>query len=832
MGTDSEQGITPQGQLGVQDGEGLGGDDVDGVLVLDLHAIDGPEGRHAEVVGRVGHPLQAELGHLGVELLPVGELHPLAELELPGGGIDQLVRGGQPGRDLQVLVADQQGVVDVQEHVEGRRLLVVLGVQRRGIHPLCHHHLAAGRRPRRRRQQDEQRRPPDPSLPLRIAVPPSSVAMSPLRCTPGNRRPSSTATAGRTLKLQPGIQHVPQPVPQQIDPQDGQHDAEPRERRQPPRRGQVGPPVGQHASPRRRRRLHAQAQKREGGLQNDHPRHLQGGDHDDRREDVGEQMPEDDPPAAAAQGLGRRHELPRAEGQHLRPHDPGVGDPTGDPEDEDDVPQAGTQDRDHRQGQQDEGHGQHGIRQAHAEVIHPPPPVAGHEADQRPQRPRHRHGGEPDDERDPGPEDEPAQDVPSQMVGPQRDVPAARVGPPRRLQPEGDFLDHRILRGTSPGPGWPRPPPRRMTQADQGRPVPEQLPKDAPDVLPPLGGRRCPPTSTASVPSLTCTPPADPRRNTGRPPGFSKSRSTIIDTLYFRPGKISARYAGPEPRISFNFRISDNTSLKINYNRTRQYLHLLSNSTSISPTDTWKLSDYYLKPQIGDQLALGFYKMLINSSYETSAEVYYKEIKNMVDFKGGTNLIMNENSEEDIVTVKGKAYGLELILRKTEGKLRYSIGYTYSRTFIKSVSKFSEEIINEGKWFPANFDKPNDLVVTFSYLFSRRYSFSANYTRSTGRPITYPVATYYLYDDILIHYSDRNKYRIPDYSRLDLSFKVSGNLKSHRIAHPNWAFSVYNMLGRQNVYSIYFKKEGDLLQGYRLSVFSRAIPTVTFSFDF
>jgi hypothetical protein len=315
-------------------------------------------------------------------------------------------------------------------------------------------------------------------------------------------------------------------------------------------------------------------------------------------------------------------------------------------------------------------------------------------------------------------------------------------------------------------------------------------------------------------------------------PGFSKSRSTIIDTLYFRPGEISAKYAGPEPRISLNFRISDNTSLKINYNRTRQYLHLLSNSTSISPTDTWKLSDYYLKPQIGDQLALGFYKMLINSSYETSAEVYYKEIKNMVDFKGGTNLIMNENSEEDIVNVKGRAYGLELILRKTEGKLRYSIGYTYSRTFIKSVSKFSEEIINEGKWFPANFDKPNDLVVTFSYLFSRRYSFSANYTRSTGRPITYPVATYYLYDDILIHYSDRNKYRIPDYSRLDLSFKVSGNLKSHRIAHPNWAFSVYNMLGRQNVYSIYFKKEGDLLQGYRLSVFGRAIPTVTFSFDF
>ncbi|MEI6050221.1 MAG: TonB-dependent receptor [Bacteroidota bacterium] len=315
-------------------------------------------------------------------------------------------------------------------------------------------------------------------------------------------------------------------------------------------------------------------------------------------------------------------------------------------------------------------------------------------------------------------------------------------------------------------------------------------------------------------------------------PDYSKSRSTITDTLNFKQGEISSKYAGPELRISLNFRISDKNSLKINYNRTRQYLHLLSNSTSISPTDTWKLSDYYLKPQIGDQFALGFYKMLFNSNYEASAEVYYKGIKDMVDFKGGTNLVMNENIEEDIVNVKGKAYGLELIFKKTEGKLRYSVGYTYARTFIKSISSFSEEIVNSGKWFPANFDKPNDLVVTLNYFFSRRYSFSSNYTWSTGRPITFPVATYIMYDDILVHYSDRNKYRIPDYARLDLSFKVSGNLRSRKIAHPNWTFSVYNVFGRQNVYSIYFKKEGELVKGYKLSVFGRAIPSVTFSFDF
>lgn len=315
-------------------------------------------------------------------------------------------------------------------------------------------------------------------------------------------------------------------------------------------------------------------------------------------------------------------------------------------------------------------------------------------------------------------------------------------------------------------------------------------------------------------------------------PLYSKSNSTVIDSLSFRAHEISKAYAGPEFRISLNYKLTDKSSVKINYNRTRQYLHLLSNSTSISPTDTWKLSDYYIKPQVGDQIAFGFYRMLFKNRLETSAELYYKGIRNMIDYKGGTSLIMNRNIESDIAEVKGKAYGMELMIRKTEGKLRWSAGYTYSRTLIKSTGKFSDEIINNGKWFPANFDKPHDLVLTFNYLYSRRFSFSANYVYSTGRPITYPVATYDIGDVVLIHYSERNKYRLPDYSRLDLSFRISGNLKSHRIAHPNWTFSVFNLLGRQNVYSVYFENEGNVVQGYKLSIFGKAIPSLTFSFDF
>jgi hypothetical protein len=151
---------------------------------------------------------------------------------------------------------------------------------------------------------------------------------------------------------------------------------------------------------------------------------------------------------------------------------------------------------------------------------------------------------------------------------------------------------------------------------------------------------------------------------------------------------------------------------------------------------------------------------------------------------------------------------------------------------LKCTGKFGDETINDGNWFPANYDKPHDLVTTLNYLFSRRLTFSANYLYSTGRPITYPVSAYYVNGVLVTNYSDRNKYRIPDYSRLDVSWTISGNLKSKKIAHPNWVFSIYNVLSRPNVYSIYFRNEDNKIKGYKLSVFGRAIPSVTFNFDF
>ncbi|HQG63549.1 MAG TPA: TonB-dependent receptor [Bacteroidales bacterium] len=315
-------------------------------------------------------------------------------------------------------------------------------------------------------------------------------------------------------------------------------------------------------------------------------------------------------------------------------------------------------------------------------------------------------------------------------------------------------------------------------------------------------------------------------------PRVTRSESSITDSLKFGRREISEGNFGPEFRASLNIRTTDRSSVKFNYNRTRQNLHLLSNTVSISPSDTWKLCDYYLKPITGDQYAAGYYRMLFGNRIEASAEIYYKVMRNAFDFKGGTRLVMNENIETDVLPVKGKAYGLELSMKRSAGKFRWSAGYTYSRTFLKSTGSFRDEIINGGKWFPANFDRTNDLILSFNYLISRRFSFSSNYTLTSGRPITYPVASYYMNDVLLLQYSERNKYRIPVYSRLDLSFRISGTLKAHKLANPHWIFSVYNVLSRQNVYSIYFTNNKNQVKGYKMSVFGRAIPSLTLSFDF
>jgi len=291
-------------------------------------------------------------------------------------------------------------------------------------------------------------------------------------------------------------------------------------------------------------------------------------------------------------------------------------------------------------------------------------------------------------------------------------------------------------------------------------------------------------------------------------------------------------YAGPAARLSLRYKVDNVSSLKLSYNRMRQYLHMLSNTTAISPTDIWKLSDTHIRPQLGDQVALGYYRDFSNNTIETSAEIYYKHIQDLIEYKGGASLILNEMIETDLVSGIGDAYGLELLVKKKYGRLNGLLSYTYSRTLVKVASEYTEESINKGLYYPANYDKPNDLTAVISYKFSRRFSISSNITYSTGRPITLPVAKYKIRGSEYVHYSFRNEYRVPDYFRADLSLNLEGNLKSQKLAHSSWSLSVYNLTGRNNVYSIYFVSQSGKIQGYKLSIFSEPIPTLTYSFKF
>ncbi|TFH39350.1 MAG: TonB-dependent receptor [Bacteroidia bacterium] len=315
-------------------------------------------------------------------------------------------------------------------------------------------------------------------------------------------------------------------------------------------------------------------------------------------------------------------------------------------------------------------------------------------------------------------------------------------------------------------------------------------------------------------------------------PDFPKSSSTVTDTLYFGKGEVEKSYLNPEIRLSVNYFPINNFSVKLNYNSTVQYIHQISNTASISPTDIWVLSDMHIKPQKGDQLSAGIYSNFLNNSLELSIEGYYKKIRNMIDFKGGSKLLLNQHIEADIVDLEGDAKGIEFMIRRTKGRMNGWISYTYSSIMVRSVTSFSEEEVNSGKSYPANYDKPHDLSIVFNYIFSRRVSFSSTYSYSTGRPITYPIASYSFYGNNVLHYSDRNQFRIPDYSRLDVALTVSGNLKSRKLARSNFTFTVFNLLGRKNVYSIYFKTEQNIVQGYKISIFAQPIPSVSYSFKF
>jgi hypothetical protein len=315
-------------------------------------------------------------------------------------------------------------------------------------------------------------------------------------------------------------------------------------------------------------------------------------------------------------------------------------------------------------------------------------------------------------------------------------------------------------------------------------------------------------------------------------PGESRTEASITDTVHYGNNQVLAHYQGPEYRLSAHYSLTDNSSVKASYTRTRQYIHQLTNTASVSPTDIWKLSDNNIRPQIGDQYSVGYYRNFKNNTIEASVETYYKDLKDFVDYKSGATLVLNHHIETDIINATGKAYGVEVFVKKLTGKLNGWVGYTYSHSLVQVNAGTTADMMNGGNFYPSSYDKPHDFTLVGNYRFSRRFSTSVNFTYSTGRPITLPLSKYSLGNSLRVFYSDRNAYRVPDYYRLDLALNIEGSHKVKKLAHSSWTVGMYNFTGRRNPYSIYFKSVGGQIKGYQLSIFGNPIPTVMYNFKF
>ncbi|HEY4148373.1 MAG TPA: TonB-dependent receptor [Chitinophagaceae bacterium] len=299
-----------------------------------------------------------------------------------------------------------------------------------------------------------------------------------------------------------------------------------------------------------------------------------------------------------------------------------------------------------------------------------------------------------------------------------------------------------------------------------------------------------------------------------------------IDTASYSSGKAVKTYGNIEPRFSASYQLNQNSSLKASYARNVQNLHLISNSTSGNPTDLWLPSSNNIQPEIADQVALGYYHNFHNNQYEFSSEIYYKGLQHQIDYKNGAQLVANENVESQLLFGKGRAYGLELFIKKKYGRLNGWIGYTLSRV----EEKFDQ--INNGSYFPAKQDQTHNISVVGIYQASKKWTLSATWVYNTGNAVTFPSGKYDVNGQTVFYYTERNGYRMPAYHRLDVGATVEGKKTSKW--ESSWTFSVYNLYGRENAYSIIFQQDPNdptKTQAVKYSLF-KFVPSITYNFKF
>ncbi len=315
--------------------------------------------------------------------------------------------------------------------------------------------------------------------------------------------------------------------------------------------------------------------------------------------------------------------------------------------------------------------------------------------------------------------------------------------------------------------------------------------------------------------------------------------STISDTIHYGKGKSIKRFFGLEPRFSMRLNLDEQTSVKAGYQRAYQYIHLISNTASALPTDRWKLSDFYLEPQIADQASIGLFRNLRNSTIETSVEFFYKQIQHMPDYRSGVNLLLLEAPETAILQGDGRAYGMEFSLRKKGARLEGSINYTYSQAEILINSPYPEDRFISGEYYPANFNRPHLLNVNMLYRFNRRLYLSANFTYQSGRPATLPEDRYEAGNFFLPNFTSRNETTAPAFHRLDLGLTVEPDPRLRRRYKDRWIFSVYNAYARKNPYSLFVEtinsrpiSTANRAKIYQLSIIGTLVPSVSYEFEF
>lgn len=316
-------------------------------------------------------------------------------------------------------------------------------------------------------------------------------------------------------------------------------------------------------------------------------------------------------------------------------------------------------------------------------------------------------------------------------------------------------------------------------------------------------------------------------------PGLPRNLNTISDTVSYRSGEVAKTFLNLEPRLSVKYSIDLTSSVKFSYNRLNQYINLISNTMATVPIDFWLVSGPNISPPAADNFSLGYYKNFMANVWETSLEVYFRNISDLLEYKDFPDLLLNPHIETELLSGRGAGYGIELYVRKKRGRMNGWLSYSYSRTFAKANGPDFSEKINGGNWFPSRLDIPHNLNIVFNYNFNKSNSMSVGYTFHSGRPIAVPTSGYTINHVEVPNYTERNQYRIPAYHRLDFSITTRRNIIRKRRYKDSFTFSLYNVYARKNAFSVFFKKEkGEIINAYKLSVLGTLFPSFTYNFEF